>query len=129
MRTVALVALGGLAGALARYGLTTAFPNPRAGFPWTTFAINVTGCLLIGLLISLVGTHKVLRPLLGTGVLGGYTTFSTYVVEAERLLHNGKAGTAGLYLAGTVVSALLATYAGHRIGDALRPDDEQAAEA
>ena len=80
------------------------------------------GCLLIGTLISIVGTHAVWRPLLGTGVLGGFTTFSTYVVDAERLLDGGRTGTALLYIGGTLVTALLATAAGHRIGDAVRRD-------
>jgi fluoride exporter len=119
-RTVTLVAAGGVIGALARYGLGLAFPVAPGAFPWTTFAINVSGCLLIGLLISLVGTHPALRPLLGTGVLGGYTTFSTYIVDAHRLLRLDETGLALLYLGGTVVSALLATYAGHRLGDAIR---------
>jgi CrcB protein len=122
VRTVALVAGGGVAGALARYGLGLAFPTAIGAFPWTTFAINVSGCLLIGTLISIVGTHAVWRPLLGTGVLGGFTTFSTYVVDAERLLDGGRTGTALLYIGGTVVTALLATAAGHRIGDAVRRD-------
>lgn len=120
MRTVALVAAGGMAGALARFGLGRAFPTSAGAFPWTTFIINVVGCLLIGILISIVGTHAVWRPMLGTGVLGGFTTFSAYVVDAERLLHNGNAAAALLYLGGTLVTALLATYAGHRIGDAVR---------
>jgi CrcB protein len=122
MRTVPLVALGGVAGALTRYGLGLAFPTAPGAFPWTTLAINVSGCLLIGVLISVVGTHAVWRPMLGTGVLGGYTTFSAYVVDAERLLHNGRTAAALLYLSGTLVAALLATYAGHRIGDAVRRD-------
>jgi fluoride exporter len=120
VRTVGLVAAGGVAGALARYGLGLAFPNAPGAFPWTTFGINVLGCLLIGILISIVGTHPVWRPMLGTGVLGGFTTFSAYVVEAQRLLHVGQTGVALLYIGGTVITALLATYAGHRIGDAVR---------
>jgi fluoride exporter len=119
-RTVALVAVGGVAGALARYGLGAAFPVAPDAFPWTTFAVNVSGCLLIGVLISIVGTDPVLRPFLGTGVLGGFTTFSTYIVDIHRLLRLGQPSLALFYLGGTVVTALLATYAGHRLGDALR---------
>lgn len=122
MRTVGLVAVGGVAGALARFGTGRVLSTVPGGFPWSTFTVNVVGCLLIGVLISVVGTHPVWRPLLGTGVLGGFTTFSAYVVDAERLLHLGKTGTALLYLGGTVITALLATYAGHRIGDAVRGD-------
>ena len=119
-RTVGLVAVGGVAGALARYGLGVAFPVAPGAFPWTTYAVNVAGCLLIGVLISIVGTHPVLRPFLGTGVLGGFTTFSTYIVDIHGLLRLAEPGLALLYLGGTVVSALLATYAGHHLGDAIR---------
>ena len=118
-----MVAVGGVAGALSRYGLGLAYPTAPRAFPWTTFAINVGGCLLIGVLISIVGTHPVLRPLLGTGVLGGFTTFSAYVVDAQRLLHHGEPAKAVLYLGGTLISALAATYAGHRIGDVLRREE------
>jgi CrcB protein len=96
---------GGVVGALARYGLGVLFPSP-----WTTFAINVSGCLLIGVLMVLIddvwSPHRLLRPFLGTGVLGGYTTFSTYAVDVTR----GAGGVA--YLVGTLVAALAAVYAG-----------------
>ena len=75
---LAAISAGGIAGALARYGLAAAWPHPPAGFPWSTFVINVTGCFLIGVLMVIVTevvTHKpLLRPFLGVGVLGGYTT-------------------------------------------------------
>jgi CrcB protein len=76
----------------------------------------VTGCLLIGVLMVLItdvwSAHRLLRPFLGTGVLGGYTTFSTYTVDAQRLMAAGHARTALAYLAATLVAALLAVYAG-----------------
>jgi CrcB protein len=102
---VAAVSAGGVVGALARYGLGVLFPSP-----WTTFAINVSGCLLIGVLMVLIDElwppHRLLRPFLGTGVLGGYTTFSTYAVDVTR-------GAGGLaYLVGTLLGALAAVYAG-----------------
>lgn len=109
-----VVAAGGVLGALCRYGLGVALPTAPGHFPWTTFWINVSGCALIGILVVLVtegwpGAHPMLRPFLGTGVLGGYTTFSTYVVDVTRL---GFTATALGYLVGTLVAALLATYAG-----------------
>lgn len=111
---LAAVAVGGAAGALGRYGLGTALPH--ATFPWATFAVNVSGCLLIGVLIVLVTEWRpapvLLRPLLGTGVLGGYTTFSTYAVDAHQLLGAGRIATAVAYLVGTLVSALIATWSG-----------------
>lgn len=109
-----MVAAGGVLGALCRYGLGLAVPAAPGHFPWTTFWINVSGCALIGILVVLVtegwpGAHPLLRPFLGTGVLGGYTTFSTYIVDVTRL---GFTVTALAYLVGTLVAALLATYAG-----------------
>src|ERR687886_614869 len=71
--------------------------------PWAILSTNVSGCLLIGVLMVLVTevwtTHRLLRPFLGTGVLGGYTTFSTYAVDAQHLIAAGAPRTALLYLA------------------------------
>ncbi|NUT34907.1 MAG: CrcB family protein [Hamadaea sp.] len=111
-RTVAAVACGGAAGALARYGLGVAFPTAPAGFPWTTLASNVVGCLLIGVLIAVAGGHALLRPLLGTGVLGGFTTFSTYILDIHRLVRAEQLPLALAYLALTVVGALAGVLAG-----------------
>jgi CrcB protein len=76
----------------------------------------VSGCLLIGVLVVLVtevwAAHRLLRPFLGTGLLGGYTTFSTYVVDARQIVAAGAPATAAAYLAGTLAAALLATYLG-----------------
>lgn len=76
---LAVISAGGVTGALARYGLAEAFPHAVDRFAWATFGINVSGCLLIGVLMVLVtevwSTRWLLRPFLGTGVLGGYTTF------------------------------------------------------
>jgi CrcB protein len=111
-----VIAAGGAAGALARYGLGQAAPSGATGFPWTTFIINVSGCLLIGVLMVLVSDvwpgRRLLRPFLGTGLLGGYTTFSTYVVDAQHLMIAGAAGTALTYLAGTLLAALTAVQVG-----------------
>ena len=115
-RVLLAVATGGALGALARSAAGMAFPTPRAGFPWTTLGINVLGCLLMGVLVALV-TEVVdapapVRAFLGTGVLGGFTTFSGYAVEGHLLLRAGTPGPALAYLAGTVAAALLATWAG-----------------
>ena len=113
---LAAISVGGAAGALARYGLGVAFPPARTGFPWATFGINVVGSLLIGVLMVLVvelfEAHPLVRPFLGVGILGGFTTFSTYVVDAQRLVNAGAAGTALAYLAATLVAALAAVYLG-----------------
>ena len=113
---LAVVSAGGIIGACARHALDLAWPHPPGGFPWATFVINVSGCELIGALMVFItevwSAHRLLRPFLGVGVLGGYTTFSTYAVDVQRLLAAGAARTALLYLAGTVLAALAAVYAG-----------------
>ena len=110
------VAAGGALGSLVRWGLGLSFPPGPTGFPWATFSINVSGCLLIGALMVAVTDvwpgRRLVRPFLGVGVLGGYTTFSTYVVDIGRLLAGGAPVTALAYLVATVVAALAATYAG-----------------
>jgi CrcB protein len=114
--TLGVVALGGGLGALCRYGLTVLLPRPPGGFPWATFVANVLGCLLIGVLMVLVSevytTHRLVRPFLGVGVLGGFTTFSTYALEIHSLLRPGTVAVALAYLAGTLVAAVLAVLAG-----------------
>ena len=113
---VGMVAAGGVLGALGRYAVGLVVPVRPGGFPFATFGINVTGCLLMGVLTVLVAEvwsgHRLLRPFLGTGVLGGYTTFSTYAVEIRGLLQPGSVGLAFTYLAGTLVCAMLAVMIG-----------------
>jgi CrcB protein len=114
---LAAISAGGVIGALSRYGLQYAFPHAPAGFDWATFAINVSGCLLIGVLMVLVTEvfpgRPLLRPFLGVGVLGGFTTFSTYAVDALQAIEAGAAGTGLVYLAATLVAALVAVWLGH----------------
>lgn len=113
---LAATAVGGGLGALARYGLSRALTTGHGEFPWATFVTNVLGCLLIGVLMVLITerwtVHRLARPFLGVGVLGGFTTFSTYAVETRGLLQPGTVGLAFAYLAGTFVCAMLAVVAG-----------------
>ena len=113
---VAVISAGGVVGALARYGLSSAWPHPAGGFPWATWVTNVSGCLLIGVLMvtvtEVVTGQRLLRPFLGVGVLGGYTTFSTYVVDVQRAATAGAPAVALAYLAATLLGALLAVWAG-----------------
>lgn len=110
------IALGGGLGALARFGIGVCWPVPPGRFPWSTFMINVFGCFLIGILMFLITevwvAHRLLRPFLGIGVLGGFTTFSTYCLEIRRLLESGDTAVALGYLGGTVVAALAAVLLG-----------------
>lgn len=112
---VAVVAAGGALGATARYAASLWWPDRHGGFPWTTFWVNVTGCALMGVLMVVVTEvvrrpHRLLRPFLGTGVLGGYTTFSTYGVDTRLLVDTGHAATGLLYLAATPLAALTAVW-------------------
>ncbi|WP_078888403.1 fluoride efflux transporter FluC [Streptomyces sclerotialus] len=112
---VAAVALGGALGAVARYGSSLLWPTAPGAFPWTTMAVNTAGCALIGVLMAVLGAartaHTLTRPFLGTGVLGGFTTFSTYAVDIQRLVEDGKAATGLAYLALTLLAALAAVWA------------------
>jgi CrcB protein len=112
--TVAVIAAGGATGAAARYLIGTTWPTPAGAFPVSTLAINVLGCALIGVLMVLItevwSRQRLIRPFLGTGVLGGFTTFSTYTVDIQRLVTGAHAVTALLYLALTPIGALLAVW-------------------
>jgi fluoride exporter len=87
---VLATAIGGILGAEGRYGLDLAVPHAAHQFPWSTVVINASGCLLIGaltvVLLELTSPHRLMRPFLGVGVLGGYTTYSTFAVDAQRLV-------------------------------------------
>ncbi|MGW6587309.1 MULTISPECIES: fluoride efflux transporter FluC [Streptomyces] len=115
-RVLAAVASGGALGALARYGALVLWPTPGHGFPWTVFVVNVTGCALIGVLMVLTVergriTHPLVRPFLGVGVLGGYTTFSTYAADVSGLLVRQEIAVAMAYTVATAVAALGSVWA------------------
>ncbi|GAA2335218.1 CrcB family protein [Saccharopolyspora halophila] len=106
-----VVAAGGAIGSLLRHGAALTWPGPGA-----TLLVNVLGCLGIGVLMytitEVVTPHRLLRPFLGVGLLGGFTTFSTYVTDAFELARQAHPALALAYLAGTAVSCLLAVFAG-----------------
>lgn len=120
---LAAISIGGAIGALARYLITLAVPPGARSFPWATFGINVVGCLLIGVLMVLVTevwpNRRLIRPFLGVGVLGGFTTFSTYVVDIQRLTDQGASAVALAYLLATIVAALAAVYTGITVTERL----------
>lgn len=132
-RVLLVVASGGGIGALARYGIGLLLPTTPGHFPYGTFMINVLGCALIGVLMVLVSevypNRQLLRPFFGTGVLGGFTTFSTYTNEFRALLRPGTVPLALLYVAGTLICALLAvslaTWATRKIVGKPADEDEQ----
>jgi len=114
---LAAVALGGAAGALLRYGTTEALPDAAGSFPWTILTVNVVGCLLLGLLpgLEVVRRRPLLTPLLGPGVLGGFTTLSTYSEQTRALLTAGHTVLAAGYLVGTLAACLLAVAVAARL--------------
>jgi CrcB protein len=111
-----LVGLGGAAGTLSRYYVGKWLNSKSAsGFPWGTWAINLTGSLILGILFSLHLQGKASDTvwlMVGTGFCGGYTTFSTFGYETSQLIRNGQALKAGIYVMTTVVLGLLSAYAG-----------------
>jgi len=113
--TYLAVALGGAVGGTLRWWLGDLAPD-GGGFPWTTFAINVSGSLALALLpaLALVRRRPALAAGLGPGLLGGYTTLSTYAEQGRALLDDGRVVLAAAYLLGTLAACLVAvTLAGH----------------
>jgi fluoride exporter len=112
---LAAVALGGSVGATARHLCTVAVPD-STGFPWTTFAINVAGSFLLALLLH---RKRPIGPLahalLGPGLLGGFTTLSTYSEHTRVLLADGQAAIAAAYAGGTLVACLAAVALARRL--------------
>ncbi len=113
-----LAALGGALGALARWGVAEALPRTDGGWPWATLLVNLTGCLLMGLLLGALAARDPepawARPFLAVGVLGGFTTFSAFAVEVVDLADAGALATALGYLLASVVGGVLAVAAGIR---------------
>jgi CrcB protein len=113
---LAVIAAGGVLGAESRYVAGVLLPHAGDAWPWATLLVNVTGCALIGVLMAVITelreAHRLVRPFLGVGVLGGYTTFSTATVEAWTLLSTGHPVTAIGYLVASPVLAVLACAGG-----------------
>jgi CrcB protein len=112
-----LVLAGAAAGGVARYAISAAIMQRVAGrFPLGTLVVNVTGCFLIGVLMSLFtergAPHPGLRLLLVTGVLGGYTTFSAFAWESFEAVEEGSFGIGLANLAGSVILGYLAVWCG-----------------
>jgi CrcB protein len=128
--SIALVFVGGTLGVAAREGLSLAFPT--TGMPWTIFAINVAGALVLGVLLEALARSgpdegRGLRLLAGTGFLGGFTTYSALAVDATALLAAGDA-TAGIgYGLLTVLVGGVATFAGILVASLRRPARSEAA--
>ena len=113
---LAAIAAGGIGGALARYGVARLVPVGTHAFPWATFWTNVSGSFLLGfglvLLVERYPPSRYLRPFVAVGFIGAYTTFSTFVVEADLLVKDGHAGLALVYVTASVAAGLLAVWSG-----------------
>ena len=113
--TTALVAVGGLAGVLARYGITRLTLHTEA-LLWSTVGINVLGSFLLGLLAAENWFSRDVREGLGVGFLGGFTTFSTFSVQVVLEADGGKPGKAAVYVLASVVGSIAAAAAGYALG-------------
>jgi fluoride exporter len=112
---LAAIAAGGGIGSVARYLLSAAFPAGH-GFPWAVFAVNVSGSFCLGVLIVYLlevwPPHRLLRPFLAIGLIGGYTTFSTYAAGVMTLLTGRAFAVADAYALSSVLAALVAVWCG-----------------
>jgi CrcB protein len=117
------VALGGALGAPARYGISLAVHIAPGTFPWGTFWTNVSGSFALGLVMAFVlerfPPSRYLRPFLATGFLGAYTTYSTFAVETDLLVHNGHTAMAAVYAAASLVGGFGAVWTGLSLGRAV----------
>lgn len=116
---LAVIALGGALGSLGRWGLGEAAGTQAGSFPWATVVVNVSGSLTLGVLMVLVAEvwpgSRYLRPFAGVGLLGGWTTFSAYALDARTLLAHDRTVAAALYVGGTLVLGLVAVVVGLRV--------------
>jgi CrcB protein len=119
VRFAALVGAGAVLGTLARASSGRAFPADDGAWPVSTFVINLVGTLVLGALLELLsatgpdeGWRRVVRLGVGTGVIGGFTTYSTYVVEIDQLVRDGHAVLGAGYAIGSVLAGLAAAGAG-----------------
>jgi CrcB protein len=122
LRDLAAVSAGGALGAAARLGAGAALPHAAGAFAWSTLLVNVSGCLFIGVVMGLVTERwpRPLRPFLGPGVAGGYTTFSTHVADAHGMLAAGAPWIAAAYIGATLAGGLAAVAAGDAVARAVR---------
>lgn len=122
-RSLALVAVGGALGALARFAVGVTLGASAGAWPWSTLAVNVSGAFLLAVLVGLVTARfdggAWTRPLLGTGMLGAYTTFSAVSVEIERLAARGAGSVALAYATTTLAAGIASAWAGVVVAAAL----------
>jgi CrcB protein len=120
---LAAVAVGGALGAPARYGVALAVAVDPGTYPWGTFWINVSGSFALGAVLAVLlaryPSDRYRLPFLATGFLGAYTTYSTFAVETDLLVRNGRGGVALAYAGASLVAGLAAAWAGLAAGRAV----------
>lgn len=113
---LAAIAAGGALGAPARYEVTRLVHVAGGGFPWGTFLVNISGSLVLGFALVVIVEHlppsQFLRPFVAVGFLGAYTTYSTFMVEADLLVRDGHAATAIAYLVVSTLAGFAAVWVG-----------------
>jgi fluoride exporter len=113
---LAVIAVGGMLGATARFELAEALPTAPGHFPWATFWANLSGSFLLGFLLILLLERfpptRYIRPFLATGIIGAYTTMSTYLVETAVLIKDGYAAIGLTYGLGSLIAGVFLAYAG-----------------
>lgn len=113
----AAIGFGGGLGCASRYQIGQALPT-EGGFPWATWSVNVTGALLLGVVATLVLERwpptRYVRPFVGVGICGGYTTWSAFMTETALLVRNHQVALAGAYVVASIIGGLGATYVGIR---------------
>jgi fluoride exporter len=116
MKSMLFVMTGGAIGAALRFGLSRVFPVGASSWPWPTFAANLLGGLLMGMLAAWLlrtgAPGENIRLFLGVGVLGGFTTFSAFSLEMAQMIQRGQASLATVYALTSVALALIALFAG-----------------
>lgn len=111
------VALGGAIGSLVRYFVAGAVQSASwPGFPWGIFVVNISGGFVMGVIVELSALKLQLTPevraFLTVGILGGYTTFSTFSLDSVMLIQRGAYLSASAYMAGSVILSIMALFAG-----------------
>jgi CrcB protein len=126
-----VIFVGGCLGGWARYGITSAWPTRTGRFPWATLSVNVAGAFILTIVIVAAAdivSSRYLRPLLGTGFCGAFTTFSSIVVTSDLLFAHHHPGTAVAYLAASIVAGLAAASLGLVLGRAVAANRRRARE-
>lgn len=130
MRKLALTLVGGFCGAIARYALggpllalAATLPHARVAFPYDTLVINLSGALALGFLLGLfehgAPVPSETRLILGTGFLGAFTTFSSYIVGVDLLMRRGATLAAAWYALGSMSAGVALAFAGYWVAGAL----------